>query len=243
MLLVHGLLAGPGTWWRVGPGLEARGWEVERATLPGHAGRSLGEVRAVADLADDVAHRHPGGPALVVGHSLGAVVALELAARHPAYAVGVVLEDPPGPGRTRRSREDAEERTREDVAALVDPYAAITELLHGHPTWTRRDARSVVEGRLRASAEVASFSARHLSWDLPARVAACPVPVGLVAASGRYSALGEPDRATLLQTLPTSAVTQVVAGHHVHLDAPTAWVDAVDGFGRGLEWRASTGWP
>ena len=242
-LLVHGLLAGPGTWWRVAPALEARGWQVERATLPGHGGRPLGEVGAVADLADDVAQRYAGRPTLVVGHSIGAVVALELAARHPAHLVGVVLEDPPGPGRTRRSRQDAEERTREDVNALADPHAAITELLHGHPTWTRRDARSVVEGRLGAAPEVAASFARHLSWDLPARVAACPVPVGLVAAVGRYSALGEPDRAHLLRTLPAAVVTEVAAGHHVHRDAPGAWVDAVDSFGRDLRPSPSAGWP
>ena len=235
MLLVHGLLAGPGTWWRVGPELGTRGWQVERATLPGHGGRPLGPVRSVADLADAVATQHPGGPALVVGHSMGAVVALELAVRHPAHVVGVVLEDPPGPGRTRRARQDTEERTREDVATPEDPHAAITELLHGHPTWTRRDARSVVEGRLGTAPEVAAFSARHLAWDLPARVAACPVPVALVAAVGRYSALGEPDRAHLLRTFPAAAVTEVVAGHHVHLDAPAAWVDAVDSFGRDLD--------
>ncbi len=57
----------------------------------------------------------------------------------------------------------------------------MSELLHGHPTWTRRDARTVVEGRLRSDPELQRFSARHLSWDLPARVAGCPVPVGLVA--------------------------------------------------------------
>lgn len=230
VLLVHGLWAGPSTWWRVGPLLEERGYEVERATLAGHGGRPLGSVRSVADLADDVAAHHAAG-ALVVGHSLGAVVALELAAR-PAYAVGVLLEDPPGPGRTRRSREDAEQRTREDAAARSDPHAAVSELLHGHPTWTRRDARTVVEGRLRSDPELQRFSARHLSWDLPARVAGCPVPVGLVAAVGRYSALADPDRSTLLATL--EHVTEVESGHHVHLDAPPDWVAAVDAFGTAL---------
>ena len=232
ILLVHGLWAAPSTWWRVGPALETRGWEVRRVALAGHAGRPLDGVRSLDGLADDVAEQHPDGADLVVGHSLGAVVALELVARHPAYARGVLLEDPPGPGRTRASREDAEARTREDVAAAADPYAAVTELLHGHPTWTRRDARTVLEGRLRADPALQDLSARHLSWDLPARVTDCPVPVGVLAAVGRWSALAEPDRSWLLAHVAWAA--EVTSGHHVHLDEPGQWVDAVDGFARAL---------
>ena len=238
LLLVHGLWAGPSTWWRVGPALEARGWEVERAVLAGHGGRSLGNVRTIADLADDVATRHPGGATLVAGHSLGAVVAQQLVTR-PSYAAGVLLEDPPGPGGTRRGRADAGTRSREDAAAHADPHAAVSELLHGHPTWTRRDARSVVEGRLRTDPELGRLSSRQLSWDLPALVARSPVPVGLVVAVGRYSALGEPDRARLLDSVGPELVTEVRAGHHVHLDEPDRWVEAVHAFGR----RVSPGDP
>ena len=110
----------------------------------------------------------------------------------------------------------------------------MAELLHGHPTWSRRDARTVVEGRLGTHLDVAAFSARHRGWDLPARVAACPVPVGLVAAVGRYSALADPDRSLLLDRLPAEVVTEVASGHHVHLDHPDLWVEAVDAFGTGL---------
>ncbi|OWK39442.1 alpha/beta fold hydrolase [Fimbriiglobus ruber] len=75
-------------------------WRVSAVDHRGH-GRSERAARyLVADyVADAVALLHEiGEPALVVGHSLGALVALGVAAEVPELVRGIVLEDPPSPG-------------------------------------------------------------------------------------------------------------------------------------------------
>lgn len=238
VLLIHGMSSSRSTWWRVGPELEVRGWHVDRVDLAGHGGRPIGAARSVAALADDVVARHPAGATMVVGHSLGAIVALELVAAIPTYARGVLLEDPPALGGTRAAgdldEETAEDIGREVIRAHTDPDGAIASLLGGHPTWNRRDARSVLEGRLLTDPQLATLSPGLITWDLPALVSACPVAVALVATLGGYSALCDPDRSELLRLLPPERVTEIVGSHHLHLDEPARWVEAVDTFGASL---------
>ncbi len=235
MLLIHGMSSSRSTWWRVGPALAERGWEVETVDLAGHGGRSIGAVRSVAALAEDVAAQRPDGSTLVAGHSLGAIVALELVTAFPSYAHGVLLEDPPALGGERASVDIAEDIGREVIRAHTDPTGAIDSMLAGHPTWIRRDARSMLEGRLQTDPQIAQLSFEDIRWDLPAFVSASPVPVALVAAVGRDSALFDPDRGRLLAMLPAERVTEIPGTHHVHLDHPAAWVDAVDRFGASLD--------
>ena len=234
-LLVHGLWSSPRTWWRVASLLRARGWDVEAAVLPGHGGRPIGATPSVASLAEDVVARHPGGPRLVVGHSFGAVVALQLAATHPSYAAGVLLEDPPGRGRVRTTEARADDLVRETDGARSDPDGVIGSLLAGHPTWTRRDARSVVDGRLSTDPGLARLSPRALTWDLAELVRGFPVPVGLLASTGRYSALGDPERTAVIELLPRDRVTELAGSHHLHLDDPTQWLEVVTTFGASLD--------
>ena len=103
-VLVHGVTSSSRTWWRVGPALAERGYRVLAVDLRGHGAspRTEGGL-SVADLADDVAEtveaaRAPLPVDLLVGHSLGALVALELVGRRPGFARRLVVEDPPGSG-------------------------------------------------------------------------------------------------------------------------------------------------
>ena len=76
-------------------------------------------------------------------------------------------------------------------------------------------------------------------WNLPELVAASPVPVHLItAASERESALLEPDRGTLLSTLPPERVSQIAGGHSLHRDRPALWLNAVLDFAASLDLRA-----
>ena len=234
VLLIHGMSSSRSTWWRVGPALESRGWEVATVDLAGHGGRPLGDARSVVDLAEDVVTQCPEGRTVVVGHSLGAVVALELVILHPEYARGVLLEDPPALRGDRASDDIAEEIGREVIRARADPHEAIGAILAGHPRWTRRDARSVLEGRLQTDPVLATLSPGAITWNLTTLVGASPVPVAVVAASGTDSALVEPERSELRRLLPPGRVIELSGTHHVHLDDPEGWVEAVDRFGSSL---------
>ena len=98
------------------------------------------------DLADglclethsDDAHRLlaalTNGPAYVVGCSIGALIGLDLAARHADQVRALVAHEPPAPGllpdaeraRTVRAQEDVEETyRREGVAAAMQKFAAL----------------------------------------------------------------------------------------------------------------------
>ncbi|HET9292413.1 MAG TPA: alpha/beta fold hydrolase, partial [Actinomycetes bacterium] len=78
-VLVHGVTSSSRTWWRVGPALAGRGFRVVAVDLRGHGAspRTVAGL-ALADLAADVAETVQGPVELLVGHSLGALVSLEL---------------------------------------------------------------------------------------------------------------------------------------------------------------------
>lgn len=91
VLLIHGVGLRSECWARQIPALAER-YGVLAADLPGH-GESVAfaTVPGLADFADRIAVvlESLSRPALVVGHSLGALIALELATRYPHLVAGV----------------------------------------------------------------------------------------------------------------------------------------------------------
>jgi pimeloyl-ACP methyl ester carboxylesterase len=91
LLCIHGTGGDASVWDPVTPLLPSR-YDVIAYDRRGY-GRAHGEhaedARAILD------ERAPGTPAFVVGWSAGAIVALELAARHPTRVRGLVLLEPP----------------------------------------------------------------------------------------------------------------------------------------------------
>src|SRR5215208_1043273 len=170
VLLLHGFGGAASNWTLVAPPLVV-GHRVLVPDLPGHGGST--PLPAPPETLDPFADRVAAlietqeAPALAVGHSLGGVVALRLAVRHPHLVRGLLLAGCAGiVSTTRRS-----ERLLM-LAALLKPGRHISR-------WRRVVARSP---RLRAAAfgTVAAADPRAL----PAAAAS-----GFLAGSGLYSDL------------------------------------------------------
>src|SRR5215831_2266173 len=107
VLLLHGLGGAASNWVSIAPALAAR-CGVLVPELPGHGGSTAlpAPVLTLDPYADRVAALLRT-PALVVGHSLGGVVALRLALRHPQLVRGVVLAGSAGLSSGTRSSQRA----------------------------------------------------------------------------------------------------------------------------------------
>jgi pimeloyl-ACP methyl ester carboxylesterase len=109
VVLVHGLGGAASNWVELAPAL-ARDHRVLVPDLPGHGGSSplpaVPNLEPYADRLGLVLEREAAAPAVVVGHSLGCVVALRLAMRRPELVRGLVLVSAAGIGSsTRRARQ------------------------------------------------------------------------------------------------------------------------------------------
>lgn len=142
LVLVHGLGGSHANWLAAGPLLAERA-RVVALDLPGFgrsplAGRSSA-VGASTELLARFLDAEVGGPAVVVGNSMGGTIALGTASRHPDLVAGLVLVAPALP--------------RSPLAA-IDPVVATTFAAYAAPgvgemVMRRRAARLGAEGTVR----------------------------------------------------------------------------------------------
>jgi pimeloyl-ACP methyl ester carboxylesterase len=188
-------------------------------------------------LVDGVADRLTERVDLLVGHSLGAIVALALVSRQPEAARALVLEDPPGRG-------DG------DPGAFADGIAADAAIVRhdreqlvrrereANPHWAPEDVEQAVNGIAAADAPSIVAGLRGpLRWDLPALLAGARVPVLVVAAPeepggflGSATALRGADRKAIQAQLPADRFVVLEGGHCLHRDDPGRWLEVVESF-------------
>ncbi|WP_261347897.1 alpha/beta fold hydrolase [Vulcanococcus limneticus] len=129
LLLLHGFGAASGHWRRNAAGLEAAGWCVYAVDLigfgdsaqPGHHRHRRLDNRLWARQVQAFLAEVVGGPAVLVGNSLGSLVAVSCAVFYPAWVRGVV------------------------AAPLPDPTLLMPVARRRRP-WRRRLQRHLVEG-------------------------------------------------------------------------------------------------
>lgn len=86
VMFIHGAANDHSVWALQSRYFAHHGWNVLAVDLPGHgksAGPALTSIEAMADWCAEVLKSAQTAPATIVGHSMGSLVALELAARHP----------------------------------------------------------------------------------------------------------------------------------------------------------------
>lgn len=97
VVLLHGLFDSAKGWRDLPQRLGRMGLSVHAPDLPGH-GASLAPAQSVEAMADQLIADLPAGPLALVGHSLGAALAVRLARRLGARVTRLVLIAPAGVG-------------------------------------------------------------------------------------------------------------------------------------------------
>ena len=243
-VLVHGVTSSSRTWWRLGPWFAEHGWRAVAVDLRGHGesprmsgGESLANL--AADLHETVAPLLGPGERInvLLGHSLGALTALEFGTERPGLVRRLVLEDPPDSRGGSRGFEGIARDVEAGVArARKDPEAAARDQRVGNPSWAEEDVTNDVAGDLACDAvPVAALVRSGLRLDLPARVGAVEVPTLLMLGSeGRGSGMLEPDRSAVAEALHAGAVEVFETGHCIHREDFEGYVRLLD------RWLGST---
>ncbi|CAA9459765.1 MAG: hypothetical protein AVDCRST_MAG14-2231 [uncultured Rubrobacteraceae bacterium] len=238
-VLVHGVTASSRTWWRVGPWFASRGWRAVAVDLRGHGGSPrVMEDLGLEDLAEDLYETVSGLPGervdVLLGHSLGALAALELCQRREDLVGSLVLEEPPGSQST-----DFEEIARgveaDAARAREAPEAFEREQLAENPSWSEEDSAANAESLRECDAgPVAAMLRNGLRYNLEELVGSVEVPALLILGSeARGSVLPEPERTTVAGALSYGRTEVFDAGHGVHRDDYAGYVRLLEGWLRG----------
>lgn len=205
---MHICVAGRGRpaadWDAVGSRLADRG-EVVALDL---RGCSAAELRRVAR------DRAPG-TAVLVGHSMGAVLAMEAAAAQPQLFAGLIMTDgfyPPS-------------RSGRSFAATAADYAGHRLLFAAGAVGRRRHRSSRVEApRLRS---LMSMGFRPATFHRLADQVSCPV---LMVHGARDHHVPPAFAVGAAVRHPAWKLRMIDAGHFPHRDAPGRWLAAVEGW-------------
>ncbi len=219
MVLVHGFGGNGATWEVIGGDLAKRGFNVYAPDLAGH-GRTALEADSFETLVASLEaclSTLPGGPLHLVGHSMGAAVAVRAARRMPHKIARLTLLAPYGLGTQIDEgfiRGLAHTTTSENVAALLRLLTVRT--IAYSPRQLEIMTSEVSQGRLIGLSKLLVANGQQ-SVTILDDLAALSCPVDVI--------FGVMDRiipwqhvAHLPPTIPVRLLRE--AGHMIHLDEP-----------------------
>lgn len=234
VVLVHGAGMDHTVWALQGRHLAFRGFEALAVDLPGHGrSRALPAPTAVETMADTLAELVGNAPAVLVGHSMGALAALATAARHPDRVASLCLL-----GAAARMP------VHPELLALAAAHdAKAVELMcdwafgprghkGGNPNpghWLQGSARALLRGGDPGalSHDLAACNAYAAGAEHAAAIR-CPALVVI----GALDRMTPPKAGRQLAALiPQAQVIEIEgAGHMMMLEAPDATLDALRRF-------------
>lgn len=225
IVAIHGAGMDRSVWDTLEARLDDAGVPIAAPDLPGHGEDTARTCDRIEDMADVLAaglEADGAPPGLILGHSMGALVAMELARRYPERVLALILIGVARPMRVNPDLIDLAERAPVEAAALIARLAHAKSAPPSHLAATDAllaGARPGVLARdLRACA----------AYDMARAVDALrAMPVGLI--------LGESDRMTpldgglaLARDLGTGAVAVLpFAGHMMMIDTARETAEAV----------------
>lgn len=234
-LNLHGYLASGPMYWRESARLAAAlGWRVVTPSLPGFGGTDPLPVDGLSfgRFADGLAtllDRVGAGPVVVLGHSMGAALAVRFATDHPDRTLGVVYRD--------GAATPAWKERRGPIVALLSPLspdlgamidllgAAVTDLPDLAVGRVRSNVRSLLPDarrNFRSVGQTIPVAALLFACDLREEVAALGAAgeIPLLGVWGRFDRIATRATAAEFATLSGAEVVWVRGGHSWMLARP-----------------------
>ncbi len=239
LVILHGLF-GAGRNWRSIADRLAHRWRVYTVDLRNHGSSPWAPTMSFAEMADDLAaffFARQLYSAALIGHSLGGKTAMLFALHHPALIDDLIVVDiaPAAYDHSYRSQVAAMQavdlarvRRRRDVEAML--AAAVDE--PAMRTFLVQNLKHSADGGFawRVNLEAIGESLPDLmGWpDVGDR----EFPNRALFVSGEHSGyIGRQHQAAIFAHFPQAEFAVIRdAGHRVHADQPTAFVDAVTRF-------------
>ncbi len=215
VLLIHGIMSSGATMWRLGEALAERG--VVAPDLRGHGEAPRAASYRAADFASDLG----SGWDLVIGHSLGGLIAAYAAAEDPAFARRLILLDP--------VLEIADEQFPAVLESVVDEArdpATEEDIRAENPGWHDECVRAkALAGRQADPDAVERTMLDNAPWHHGALLDRLRVPALILAGDPALGGMAAPDLGAGNPLVEYRMVAG--AGHSVHRDRPDVVLAAV----------------
>ena len=242
LVLAHGVTDDGLCWSRVAEAL-APSYEVVMVDARGHGRSDAPEqgyslAAQAADTAGVIAALGLVRPA-ILGHSLGAAMALVLAGAYPDLPGAILLEDPPAWWTAWATSAEADERhaamrARAAEVNILARDALIADQRANNPGWSDDDLQSWADAKQRFSLGVLDILAprfpSEIDWPTLLRRIICPALL----------LTGDPNRRAIVTTASAAALRALApqleivhfpeAGHSIHRDQFERFLDAVRAF-------------
>ncbi|NYI89058.1 pimeloyl-ACP methyl ester carboxylesterase [Amycolatopsis endophytica] len=230
IVLLHGLMGRARTWWRVAQwlrpyghvlGLDARGHGRAARTGPWTTEQFVADAAALVEPL--------GEPAVLIGHSMGALHAWSLAAAHPELAHAVVVEDmaPDQRGRTVetwRGYFDSWPMPFQSLAHVRDFFGSTGDYFT--ECMTERDDGYHLMANFENLYEIAAEWGRRDYWPL---VESVRCPMLIIEAENTLMPAGQ--QAEMATRAPNARHLLIPNSNHVvHDSAPETYRGAVEAF-------------
>lgn len=186
----------------------------------------------VADLAGIIENQGIKRP-IVAGHSMGAAITFEFAARHPEIPTAIILEDPPWfnaiPEHFKRSDDQPSDFARWAENLQYQSLAQLLDECHQeHPEWSEIAALRWCEAKKQLDPKFLLTGAIPLS-DWRATLAKITCPALLITANPALGGLVTPEMASqameIKQNLKVANFPDT--GHHIRFARHEAYLQAV----------------